>query len=183
MLGDRRQRGVHKVLKEELVSECHDVYDPVESSPPILLDPVGAQCHDSYLAVPANVASSHECCLLSGLHGAVRVVRVVGRLDWKTDIRFRDLLRDECPERSVIVDLLNASLDAAGTGVVLSATARARKRGQQMVFVIADPVELEVLASQGLGFVVPVVASVSEALNWLGADRSAAEAPPVKAAT
>jgi anti-anti-sigma regulatory factor len=156
---------------EELaMSECHDIYELVDSPPAAQVNPAGAQCHDSYLAVPAGSGPAHECCLLSDRHGAVRVVRVIGRLDWATEDRVRVLLRDDCPDRNLIVDLSSAILDAAGTGVVLAATAMARTRGQQLVFVVADPVELEALTAAGLDIVVPVVASVGDALDWLGAD-------------
>jgi anti-anti-sigma factor len=148
------------------VSECHDIYDPIGypsgSSTATEVQEPGTQCHDPYLATGA-------CRVLSDQQGQVLVVQVTGRLDWATKGEFRDLMQNDCVEPGVIVDLSGASCDAAGTGVLLGATARAAERGQQLVFVVTDPLEFEVLVAAGLDQVVPVVASVPEAHEWFEA--------------
>ncbi len=112
-----------------------------------------------------RTAVRHDCRLVSEYHGTVRVVRVFGCLDWTTACEFRDLMRDTCTDAMVIVDLgATTRMDSAGTGHLLTATARTKRRGQQLVMVVADPLMLEVLTGTGLDGVVPVVASVSEAL-------------------
>ncbi|MDQ2726905.1 MAG: STAS domain-containing protein [Actinomycetota bacterium] len=115
----------------------------------------------------------HDCRLVSEYHGAVRVVRVLGCLDWTTACEFRDLMREECTEAMVVVDLGGTThMDSVGTGHLLTATARTKRQGQQLVMVVADPLMLEVLTTTGLDTVVPVVATVSEALFWLDAQGS-----------
>ncbi|MGI8750846.1 MAG: STAS domain-containing protein [Acidimicrobiales bacterium] len=117
-----------------------------------------------------RTAVRHDCRLVSEYHGSVRVVRVFGCLDWTTACEFRDLMRDECTEAKVVVDLgATTRMDSVGTGHLLTATARTKRRGQKLVMVVADPLLLEVLTTTGLDSVVPVVASVSEALLRLDA--------------
>lgn len=115
-------------------------------------------------------AARHDCRLVSEYHGSVRVVRVIGCLDWTTADEFRDLLRDECTDAMVVIDLAATTrMDSTGTGDILSAAARMNERGQQLALVVTDPLQLEVLTETGLGTLVPVVPSVSEALLRLEA--------------
>ena len=79
-------------------------------------------------------------------------------------------MRHDCADREVIVDLSSAESDAAGTGSLLAAAAQAKEIGQQLVFVVADPQEVEVLVSVGLDQVMPIVGSVPGALEWLAAN-------------
>jgi anti-anti-sigma regulatory factor len=155
------------------VSECHDLYEDGRatlSAPP---KAEGTQCHDAYsstLGTGGVLASpAHECYLVSGHDGPVRVVRVLGHLDWATSPRFDDLMRHDCTDREVIIDLSSTTSDAAGTGNLLVATAHAKARGQQLVFVVTDPLELAVLESVGLDQVMPIVDSESAGLEWLAA--------------
>jgi alcohol dehydrogenase, propanol-preferring len=108
----------------------------------------------------------HECRLVNVQAGDVRVIQVLGSLDWATEGDFRDLMRDHCVDPAVVVDLSSASEDAAGTGVLLEATAGARRRGQQLVFVVPEGIERDVLLSAGLNEVAPVVTSQRQALDW-----------------
>src|ERR1700677_3989972 len=89
-------------------------------------------------------AISHPCRLVSELHGPVRVVTVVGCLDWATVGTFRDLLRDECTDPAIIVDLGQTKhIDGAGTGALVAASVLARQRPQWLAVVTSDPVERE----------------------------------------
>lgn len=121
-------------------------------------------------AVTANAtAIPHDFRLATECYGNVRVVRVFGCLDWKTADEFRDLMRDGTGAL-VIVDLgATTRMDSAGTGQVLTATVRAERRGQRLVVAVSDPLLLEVLMATGLDTVVPVVASLPEALLYFGA--------------
>ena len=114
---------------------------------------------------PTTMRPDHRCDIEDDRSGPVRVVRVVGRLDWATVGGFRDLMRDSTGDPALIVNLERAQLDAAGTGVVMSSTARAKKRGQAVVFVVTNPIELEVLHTLGLSMMAPVVSSEPEALT------------------
>ena len=114
--------------------------------------------------------AGHDCQMVTDLKGAVRVVRVSGRLDWVAAGQFRDRMRDDWHDDMLIVDLSRmAAIDSGGTGVVLAAAARARHRGQQLVIVTMDPVLIEVLSS--LGPAVPVVSSQAQAWRLLCAPR------------
>jgi anti-anti-sigma regulatory factor len=155
------------------VSECHDLYDAVPATPSPQSKTEGDQCHDPYPSSPvagaAHTSPAHECHLVNGHNGPVRLVRVTGHLDWTSAARFGDLMRHDCADREVIVDLSSTASDAAGTGSVLRAAAHAKDIGQQLVFVVTDPLELEVLGYVGLDQVTPIVTSVPAALAWLAA--------------
>jgi anti-anti-sigma factor len=100
--------------------------------------------------------------------GAVRVVRVRGRLDSEAAGSFRDRLRHEWNQGPLVIDLSRASgMDASGTGVVLAAAARAQRRGQPLVIVSLDPVLIDVLSSPSLGLTAPIVGSRAAALHLL----------------
>jgi anti-anti-sigma regulatory factor len=162
------------------VSECHDLYDDVPTASSPQLEAVGAQCHDPYPSSPvtgaAHTSPAHECHLINGHSGPVRLVRVTGHLDWTSAARFGDLMRHDCGDREVIVDLSSTESDGAGTGSLLAAAAHAEEIGQQLVFVVNDPLELEVLAYVGLDQVMPIVASVPAALAWLATHSVSADA-------
>jgi anti-anti-sigma regulatory factor len=160
------------------MSECHDIYEPMERLPAAQVPAPGTQCHDSY--PPTSSGSersgpSHECRLQTSRHGRVSVIEVVGRLDWANEERFADLMRDECSNPAVVIDLSATTSDGAGTGVLLAATERATKGGQQVVFVVVDPLELEVLVSVGLDVGLPIVASQTLALEWIEAQAATAD--------
>ena len=114
----------------------------------------------------APVPGQHPCHIDSNFAGQVRVVRVTGRLDWVTAGELRDLLRDECSNPAVVVDLrATTGIDSAGVGILLAATARMRERGQQLAFVATEPFLVGVLCSTGLEMVVPIVDTETEALS------------------
>ena len=113
-------------------------------------------------------ATPHPCRLVSELHGQVRVVTVVGYLDWSTVGAFRDLLQGGCTDPSIVVDLDQTEhIDSAGNGALVAAALLARRRRQRLVVVTSDPLEREVLDYIGLSIVIPVVTSQPEALNRL----------------
>jgi anti-anti-sigma regulatory factor len=167
------------------MSECHDIYDPMEHLLAAQVPAPGTQCHDSYPSAPSSESECtglpHECRLQTSRHGRVSVIEVVGRLDWATEERFADLMRDEGSDAAVVIDLSATTSDGAGTGVLLAATERATKGGQQVVFVVVDPLELEVLVSVGLDFGLPIVASQTLALEWIEAQAAAADPPRLTA--
>ena len=120
------------------------------------------------LAPPTQTPLEHECQIVCERVGPVCVVHVNGHLDWATAAQFRDCMRDEHCEPSVIVDLSRTlSVDSAGSGVLLATAEQAVSRGQQLVVVSVDPVETEVLRYLDLDLVAPVFASLAEALGWL----------------
>jgi anti-anti-sigma factor len=122
------------------------------------------------LATPTTrVEVEHECRIFSEHLGAIYVVHVQGHLDWATAAQFRECMRDSYLDATVIIDLSRTvRMDSAGTGVLVSAAAETASRGQQLVVVSADPVEVDVLRSLQLDLVVPIFASQAEALAWLG---------------
>jgi anti-anti-sigma factor len=122
------------------------------------------------LSAPSTqVPVEHECQIASEHVGPVCVVHVNGPLDWATAAQFHDRMCDEYTDSKVIVDLSHsARMDSAGTGVLLGAAAEAARRGQQLVVVSVDPVEVEVLRCLQLDLTVPIFGSRAEALNWLG---------------
>jgi anti-anti-sigma factor len=114
----------------------------------------------------SQTVAAHTCQIMTALKGTVRVVRVTGRLDWATASAFRDRMRDEWVDGRLIVDLSRmAGVDAAGTGVVVAAVARAQHRGQKLVMVTVDPVLAEVLWT--LAPSVPIVSSQAQAWRLL----------------
>jgi anti-anti-sigma regulatory factor len=149
------------------MSQCHDPYNPIQEVSTWPAEAVGDQCHDVYpVSIEwESVRPGHICAVVGDSDGAVRQLRVTGRLDWATEDGFLAVC-NKCANSALIVDLSAATLDSAGTAALMSATARAAKWGQRVVFVLTDPVELEVLNSLGLGSAVPVVGSVPEALRW-----------------
>ena len=115
-------------------------------------------------------STTHECHLINDHLGPAHVVRVVGRLDWATNGQLHDVLCEGCPEPVVVIDLTAMTgSDAAGTGTLLVAAARAEERGQQLVVVAPDMLEREVFEATGLGTVVPIVTSEAKAWQWLDA--------------
>jgi anti-anti-sigma factor len=113
-----------------------------------------------------RTVAAHECRMQTELAGAVRIVRVSGRLDWVTARAFRDRMRDDWTDALLIVDLSRLSaVDSAGTGGVLAAAGRARHRGQELVIITVDPVLVEVLSS--LSPSVPVAPSQAQAWRLL----------------
>jgi anti-anti-sigma factor len=109
---------------------------------------------------------AHECRMETEFKGAVRIVHVSGRLDGVAARTFRDRMRDDWTDGLLIIDLSRvAGMDAAGTGVVLAATGRARQRGQELVIVTVDAVLIEVLSA--LGPSVPVAHSQAQAWRLL----------------
>jgi anti-anti-sigma factor len=135
------------------VSQCHDLYEAHEYDP-----------GEASVGICEN--RPHECQFVSEVHDKVHVVRVIGSLDWMTEGEFADLLRDRCFEPILIIDLVAGRVDAAGTGALVLATEQARRRGQQLVLVATDPVQLSVMISTGLNIVVPIVSSEEEAVTW-----------------
>ncbi len=112
--------------------------------------------------------SDHHCDIQDDRIGPVRLVRVVGRLDWYTAGELRDLMRDDMTDPMIIVNLDRAELDSTGTGMIMAAAVRARKRGQTLAFVMTNPIEVEVLESLGLPFLAPIVQSEGKALTMVG---------------
>lgn len=109
---------------------------------------------------------THDCSFDSERLGDARVVHVHGRFDWASAAGFRDLTRDHCPEPGLVIDLTQVTqLDSGGVGVLLAATARARRRGQHLAIVATDPHLLELLLTLGVPSVVPVVGTEREALR------------------
>lgn len=135
------------------MSQCHDVYEPSDYSP-------------AEVGVEPRENRRHGCHFVSQFHDKVRVVRVVGSLDWKSEPAFVELLREPCKDPILIIDLTACRIDAAGTGALVMAAQQARDRRQQLVLVATDPLQLSVMISTGLNLVVPVVSTESEAVSW-----------------
>lgn len=133
------------------MSQCHDIYEPND------FPPAEAGIHPR---------RRHACDFVSQPHGMVHVVRVVGALDWESAGRFAELVREQCTEPVLIIDLTAGRIDAAGTGALVVATEQAKDRNQQLVLVATDPLQLSVMISTGLNIVVPIVSSEEEAVTW-----------------
>jgi anti-anti-sigma factor len=119
-------------------------------------------------APTTKVPVAHECEIVSEHVGPVCVVHVEGPLDWASAAQFHDRMCDEYTDPTVIVDLSHSvRMDSAGTGALLGAVAEALKRGQQLVVVSADEVEVDVLRCLQLDLTVPIFSSQIDALSWL----------------
>lgn len=123
--------------------------------------------------------SAHDCSILLDRPDTeqVKVLRVIGQLDWATARRFHDLIDAECGDGPVAVDLTLAQLDSAGTAILLSVVAAAHRRGQPLALVVTDPVATGVLARLQVAEMVPMVDSLPAARRRLReAARQRAEA-------
>lgn len=100
--------------------------------------------------------------------GDVLIGRLGGRLDWVTAPPLRQQLTTSS-WRALLLDLTELDgLDSQGTGALIRATSEARKRGAGMALVAPDPRIADVLDHVGIGWVVPIVPTVSEARHVLG---------------
>ena len=110
----------------------------------------------------------HKCQIESDRQNGALVVRVTGALDWATARQLRDSLSRHGHEPAVVVDLsATTHSDSAGVGVLLVAAADASEQVRQLAVVVSDPVLSEALYAAGLGIVVPIVPTLSEALAAL----------------
>jgi anti-anti-sigma factor len=178
-LGTGNVRRNEQSLRRATMSQCHDTYDRderevVATGRTTGVTSLSAPCHDLY---ETNApAMTHPGCRLVGCHlDGVQTIVVEGRVDWTTQRQFRDFMTT-ATEPEVVVDLSAATMDSAGTGVLLAWVARARRRSQGVVVVCSDPLQHEVLFAVGLDSVVPIVTSEREALNWSRAHRASASA-------
>jgi anti-anti-sigma factor len=136
------------------------------------------------MTVPDSTTSTtttvrHQCRIVTDHRGSVRLVRVSGRLDWATAGQFRDLMRDDCTEPEVVIDLAQTdTADAAGTGVLVAAAVRAAQRGQRLVIVSNDAMLLEVMGYLELDAALPIVSSQEEALLYF--DRHPQDLTPAR---
>jgi anti-anti-sigma regulatory factor len=109
-----------------------------------------------------------ECQIVVEYAGAVRIVCVGGRLAWETSRSFRDRMRHEWTQGSLVIDLTHASAsDSSGAGVVLAAAARAQRRGQPLIIVSLDPGLIAVLSSPSVRLTAPIVGCRAAALRLL----------------
>lgn len=113
--------------------------------------------------------SAHDCRILLDRPDTekVKVLRVIGQLDWATARRFHDLIDAKCGDGPVAIDLTLAHLDSAGTAILLSAVAAAHRRGQPLALVVTDPVATDVLARLQVADMVPMVDSLPAARRRL----------------
>ena len=112
----------------------------------------------------------HGCQIVSEHVGPISVVHVTGGFDWATAPQFCEQLRDQCTDPTVVIDLSHTTtIDSAGTGALLAAVVEAKRRGQRLVVVSVDPIEIEVLRDLDPNLVAPVFGSLAEAFGWLGA--------------
>ena len=110
-----------------------------------------------------TTVGEHKCQIESDHQDGTVVVRVRGALDWKTAPELSDYLSRHGHKPVVVVDLCATThSDSAGVGVLLVAAAEASEQGRQLVVVVSDPVLTEALCALGLGFVVPIVPTLSE---------------------
>jgi anti-anti-sigma regulatory factor len=122
------------------------------------------------LAVPITRGQvEDECRIVSEHLGPVRVLHVIGRLDWATAADICDRIRDEDIDPTVIVDIRRAvDVGSADIGALMTIAAEILRRGRQLVFVSDDVVNVEMLRQLQLDRVAPIFGSQAEALNWLG---------------
>lgn len=121
---------------------------------------------------PANNGPlDHHLHISTQDEGASLVVRVFGRLDWATISQMRAVLKGYMADKALILDLSDmTSLDCAGTGLILTTILETKKQGEQVVVVTSDPTVLEVLYAVGTAVVVPIVATLKDALRSLDSD-------------
>jgi hypothetical protein len=89
--------------------------------------------------------------VLSDRHGPVHVIKVIGRLNWKTAGELTTHLRRE----------------SSGTGTLINAARFAQASGQHLVILTDSAAVGEVLAATGLSEAAPVMDSLRPALRWL----------------
>jgi anti-anti-sigma factor len=106
--------------------------------------------------------------VLSDRHGPVHVIKVIGRLNWKTAGELTTHLRRETTGSDTILDLRPmTSLDSSGTGTLINAARFAQASGQHLVILTDSAAVGEVLAATGLSEAAPVMDSLRPALRWL----------------
>ena len=111
--------------------------------------------------------ADHGCRFVSEGRGPVRIVTVIGHLDWTTAGELREVLSEDLMALPVIIDLSQAQLDSAGTGRLVAGSLRSKERSQPMVVVVTDPVQREVFHTIGLADIIPLVHSIDEAQREL----------------
>ena len=120
---------------------------------PIALD-TGAPCHHR----------PHDLTVSVTTEGPARCVHACGRLDWATVDTLRPALVACDDFTPVIIDLGElTSLDAAGTGLVVSSLAHLTGRGHTVVLAARHPAVREVLSAVRICDLAPLAASVEEA--------------------
>jgi anti-sigma B factor antagonist len=105
--------------------------------------------------------------------GRVTVCQVVGNLEFATAADFRSALAD-LGARHLVLDLSGmAFIDSTGVGALLGALRRAREHGGDVVLCSPRPSVSRVLGLVGIGRLVPIAASVDEAVTALSVTSAA----------
>jgi anti-anti-sigma factor len=106
--------------------------------------------------------------VLSDQHGPVHVIKVIGRLNWKTAGELTAHLRGESWGSDTILDLRPmTSMDSSGTGTLINAARFAHAGGQHLVILTDSATVGEVLAATGVEELATVMDSLRPALRWL----------------
>lgn len=101
--------------------------------------------------------------------GRVTVCQVVGNLEFATAADFRSALAD-LGARRLVLDLSGvAFVDSTGVGALIGSLRRAREQGGDVVLCSPRPSVARVLGLVGVGHLVPITASVDDAVAALSA--------------
>jgi len=110
-----------------------------------------------------------DLALVTSEHQGVPVLSVVGEVDLATIPRFRDALvrlASEHPGAAAVVDLDGVGvLDDTGLGVLLGAQRRLRAGGGELHVVASARRIVELLAATRLDTLLPIHATLSQALG------------------
>jgi anti-anti-sigma factor len=98
--------------------------------------------------------------------GTTLVLVLEGRLDWNTAPLLRSAVEADPSWHALVVDIEALdTLDASGTGAILLAVLTSRDRGAPMAIAAFEPAVLGVLLTAGIGLVVPITATATDALR------------------
>ncbi|TAK68215.1 MAG: STAS domain-containing protein [Actinomycetota bacterium] len=111
-----------------------------------------------------------ELDLSTRVEDGVTIVGVAGEVDIATAPELDAVLAAlPAGPAAVVVDLVDVGfLDSTGLGVLVKASARAREHGGSFGLVVANPSVDKVFRLTGLDAVIPLHASVAEAVGAVG---------------
>lgn len=119
-----------------------------------------------------TTALSGVCRIDTSTDGPNRAVEISGALDWHSAPELTSAVSSVPPGGRLLVDLSGvAAIDSAGTGALIAAHLRARRRAAYLA-ILAGRACAEVVEAVGISEAVPVFSDRSAAYSWLSGARA-----------
>ncbi len=119
-----------------------------------------------------TAALSGVCRIDSSTDGPNRAVEISGALDWHSAPELTHAVSSVPPGGRLLLDLAGvAAIDSAGTGALIAAHLRARRRAAYMA-ILAGPGCAEVVEAVGISEAVLVFSDRAAAYAWLSGERA-----------